>query len=97
MSAKHFIVFKVDGAVIDNDIFILTDSAVEAVNRLAPVSQFLHYIAALGEALKSVVRYLYLTAVISNVPNIRKCKAFAGKYQCIHTTSLETSVFNNTP
>lgn len=58
------------------------------------LSQLLHYLAALGEALKGVVRDLYLAAVISNVPNIRKCKAFASKYQCIHTTSL---VHKNTP
>ena len=85
MGAQHHAVLRLHEVLVDGDVLVLADAAVEAVNGLAALGELLHDLAALGEARVGIGCDLDLTAVVSNVIDVLQGQVVAVQNQSVHT------------
>ena len=85
MGAQHHAVLRLHEVLVDGDVLVLADAAVEAVNGLATLGELLHDLAALGEARVGIGCDLDLAAVVSDVIDVLQGQVVAVQNQSVHT------------
>ena len=85
VGAQHHAVLRLHEVLVDGDVLVLADAAVEAVNGLATLRELLHDLAALGEARVGIGCDLDLTAVVGDVINVLQSQIVAVQNQSVHT------------
>ena len=85
MGAQHHAVLRLHEVLVDGDVLVLANAAVEAVNGLATLGELLHDLAALGEARVGIGCDLDLAAVVSDVIDVLQGQVVAVQNQSVHT------------
>lgn len=92
VGTQHHAVLHLHEVLVDGDVLVLADAAVEAVNGLATLGELLHDLAALGETRVGIGCDFDLAAVVGDVINVLQGQVVArSKSKCPYCLSFRIS------